>query len=134
MLPDELTLTIDPELDGQSTTEAVFTRYEEDKSKSTYISSAHTVASRDQLQFYRTFPKQNGNFRGVQKATIKFTKDAIVDGVNGDPVVAPLIIEVNFSIPVGYASADVAAVRSGLVSLFKDEIEAVGNLCNRLEI
>lgn len=116
MLSETLTLSVDET--GTSTfVSRPMTRYQEYLNRSVYISAAHTPASRDTLGFYRTEPKANGNFRGVLKSSFKFTKDITVEGIDGSDIVAPLIVEVNFSFPMGSTSAQMLERRKSAAGL-----------------
>lgn len=117
MQPDEITVAVDEENTG-STTDHVMTRYEEHLNRSVYIGSGHSPASRYMLGFYRTAPKVNGNFKGVQKTSFKYTKDIVVDAVDGvSQLTSPIIIEVNFSFPVGTPAADFVQQRQEVLAL-----------------
>jgi len=116
MQPNEITLAVD-EANDSTTVDHVFTRYEEYLNRSVYIDEDHTVASKNTMGFYRTFPKVNGNFRGVSKAAIKFSRDISVDGVDSETtLVAPIIIELGVSLPVGVTSADMLKARQTMIA------------------
>jgi hypothetical protein len=121
MQPNTITLAVD-ELNTDITTDHVFQRFEEFQNRSVYIGPNHTVAGRNQLSFYRTFPKQSGNFRGTAKSAVKFTLDKTVLGVDGSSsIVAPLIVEVSFSIPVGTTDADILVMRQSALALLDSD-------------
>jgi len=116
MQPNEITLVVDVE-NNSSPTSVDYTRYQEQENRVTYISENHTLESRDQLQFYRTFPTKTGNFKGVMKSAVKFTRDYSVAGVDGNDITAPIIAEVSFSIPVGCSNAHAVAIRQAVIAL-----------------
>lgn len=136
MLANEITLTVDEANDGDTTADVdhVYTRFEEFQNRTTYIGATHSLSNRDTLGFYRTFPKANGNFKGVIKNAVKFTKDLSVIGVDGvATLTSPLIVEVNFSIPVGATTAEVLLARQKALALL--DLDTVMNkLNNTLEI
>jgi hypothetical protein len=58
----------------------------------------------------------------VQKTSFKFTRDITVDGADGvSSITSPIIVEVNFSIPVGAESADVLLDRQTVLALLDDD-------------
>lgn len=129
MQSNELTLGVDYLNNGTEVNE-VYKRYEEYLNRSTYIGANHTPDTRDTLSLYRTFPTKSGNFKGVQKSSIKLTKDHAVPGVDGvATLTAPSIIEINFSIPVGVSAADVKKCRQRALAALDDD-----TLCDGLNI
>lgn len=117
MQPNTITLPVD-ETNTNVVVNHVLSRFEEFQNRSTYIESNHSVAARDQLQFYRTFPKASGNFRGTSKCSVKFTKDLQVTGVDGvSSLTSPIIVEVSFSIPVGASTAEILLARQKAIAL-----------------
>lgn len=124
MLANELALTVDETNDGATTpnVDHTFRRFEESQNRTTYVhTSGHSVGSRDQLQFYRTMPTSNGNFRGSRKGAVKFTKDVTVVGVDGTNLTVPLIIEVKMSSPVGVTDADLMVMRQKALALLDND-------------
>lgn len=84
----------------------LYKRSREELDKSTYVGPLNSLAARDWLQFYRSAPKRSGESRGTSKSTIKFTIDEAVPNASGSgDIVLPVILEVNFSIPVGCSEA-----------------------------
>lgn len=70
-----------------------------------YIGSAKTVSVKDDVALKRVNPKPTSIFSGVGRTTTKLTRTLTLTGAltpTGDA-----IIEVNVSVPVGYAGADV---------------------------
>lgn len=122
MQPNEITLAVD-ELNSGSTTDHVYKRQDEFQNRTVYIRPAvHTLDARDQLGLYRTYPKPNGNFKGVAKTTAKFTVDVVVDGVDGvSQITAPAIVDVGFSLPQGIPAATVKILRQKVLALLDDD-------------
>lgn len=116
MQPNEITLPVDEE-NNSSPTNHVFSRYDTQTNRSIYVGPDHTMTTRNLLALYRSIPKPNGNFRGVAKTAAKFTRDVTVLGIDGTPIVAPVIIEVSFAIPVGTPSAEILVERQKAVAL-----------------
>lgn len=124
MQPNSITLSVNDDNDDGTTAEVevVFARFDEYQNRSEYISDAHTVASRDKLGFYRTFPKPSGNFRGTAKSAVKITKDFSVAGVDATTtLIIPAIIDVGFSFPVGTTAAERLELRMRMVAALLDD-------------
>lgn len=98
---------------------ATFTRVEETLNRSTYVDrNTHTEAKRDQVQFYRTYPKRSGSSLGSAKSAVKFTRDFSVLNADGSGFnTLPMIVELSFSIPVGVAAADRETLRALAIGL-----------------
>lgn len=121
MQANSITLAVDTANTG-TTTNQVYTRFEEKTDRSTYIGATHVLDSRDMIQLYRTAPKRNGEFRGVARTSIKVTEDISVDNVSGDgQIVAPMLLECSFSIPVGATAAQTLELRQRLLALLDDD-------------
>lgn len=121
MQPDTITLAVD-ELNTDSTTDHVYTRFDSFQNRTMYIHSGHTPVARDTLGLYRTFPKSNGNFKGVLKTSAKFSKDVEVEGIDSETtIVSPIIIEVGVSVPLGATDADVLIARQRIIALLDDD-------------
>lgn len=136
MLSNTITLAVDEDNDGGTTPaiEHIYSRFDEYQNRSEYIHANHTVATRDKLGFYRTFPKTNGNFRGTQKCAVKLTKDYSVDGVDTETtLVRPAIGEIGFSFPVGLTPAQTLEFRMRLVAVILDD-SVMGPLTDQLMI
>lgn len=119
----ENTITLPVDLANDSNlVNVVFTRFEEQPNRTTYIGSGHSFDNRNTLGLYRTFPTKNGNFRGVAKSAVKFTKDISVAGVNEQPITAPVIIDITFSVPVGTDSSTLVAMRQKALSLLDTDL------------
>jgi len=117
MQPNTITLAVDTANTG-TTTDQEYNRYEEKINSSTYIGPGHSLGNRNLLQLYRTPPKRNGNFPGAAKASAKFTIDRQVSGVDtATTLVAPQILEISISSPVGVSSADHLEFRQHGVAL-----------------
>lgn len=123
MLNDQITLSVDEENDGVGPVNHVYTRFEETQNRSKYIHTNHTLSAKDTLSFYRTLPKPSGNFRGVAKTAAKFSKDYSVTGADGSTIVAPVIVEVSISMPVGISAANAMIARQKALSLL--DLDAV---------
>lgn len=124
MQPDLITLSVNTDNDD-GTTPAVdidYTRFDTYQNRSIYIADNHTLALRDMLGFYRTFPKQNGNFRGVQKSAVKFTIDQSVPGVDAETtIIHPSLGEVSFNFAVGVSDAHRLEMRMRMVAILLDD-------------
>lgn len=123
MLDNVITLSVDEQNDGVGPVNHVYTRFEENLNRTTYIHSTHTLSAKDTLSFYRTLPKPSGNFKGVAKTATKFSKDITVLGADGSNVTAPIIVEVSVSLPVGATAAQALIARQKAVSLL--DLDAV---------
>lgn len=133
MLDNTITLQVDPANNSTVVPEA-YTRYDEYQNRSVYTGPNHSLSAKDTMTFYRTSPKRSGNFKGVAKSSIKFTRDRIVEGVDDTTTVNALEIgEVNFSLPVGFTSADVIALRQRIIAALDDDT-LMGKLNEQLEI
>lgn len=118
MQPNQITLSVDEQNDGIDPVNHVFTRFEEFQNRATYIGPGHSMAARNTLGIYRTFPKIAGNFRGVSKSAVKFSQDMAVTGVDGvSTLTAPMIAELSFSFPVGVSAANQKAFRQKVLAL-----------------
>lgn len=107
MQADVITLAVDEDNSGEGTNNHVFNRFEEWQNRSVYIGPNHTLGTRNTIGLYRTFPKASGNFKGVAKPSIKYTKDVLVTGVDGvSQLTAPIIFDLSMSVPVGATSSD----------------------------
>jgi hypothetical protein len=124
MLANTLVLEVDVNHDGTATADATeqFTRYEETQNRTVYIGENHTPGERNLITFSRSTPKRAGNFKGVGKSSVKFTQDITVAGVDSTTNVgSAIIIEVNFSVPVGTTRAQLLAIRQRLVAMLDDD-------------
>jgi len=123
MQPEVITLGIDVANDS-TIVNYDFTRYDSYQNRTVYIADAHVQTARDTLTLYRTTPKPSGNFRGTTKTAFKFSKDYIVDGVDGvSQLSAPAIVEVSFAIPVGVSTANMLFERQKALALL--DLDAV---------
>lgn len=119
-LPNVLTLSVDVDNDGGTTpkVDSIYSHYDTNGNRSEYIHEDHTVALRHKLGFYRTPPKTAGNFRGTAKTAVKFTKDFSVPGSDASTTnIAPGIVDVNFSFPVGMTAAQCLEMRMHAIAL-----------------
>lgn len=85
--------------------------------KTVFIHSAHTLAARRELAFLRRLPTRAGNFKGMAKSTVKFTRAVTVPGVDGVDIDSFAIMEINFTFPVGSSTAFQKEVRQEGVAL-----------------
>lgn len=70
-----------------------------------YIGASKTVSVKDDFVLKRTSPKATSNFSGVGRTTAKLTRTLALTGALTP--ISDAIVEVNVSVPVGYAAADV---------------------------
>lgn len=104
------------------------TRYA--NTQSLYQGPSHTVASRNQLQFYVTDAKRSGESRGIQKCALKLTRDMSVENASGSgDIILPEIGSINFSLPVGVTAAETKELRQDLIAILDDD-EIMGRLMN----
>lgn len=123
MQPNSIVLDVNTDGDDGTTATVpiTFTRFDEYQNRSEYIAEDHTLASRNKLGMYRTFPKPNGNFRGMAKSAIKLTKDHAVPGIDATTtVVAPSIVDIGFSFPVGVTDESVVLELETAAALLHD--------------
>lgn len=120
MLDNSITLAVDVANTG-STTDIDFTRFDEYNNRTVYISEDHEPGMRDELSFYRTFPKPNGVFKGTRKSSFKFTKDVEVSDNQGGVILSSVIFEVSVSIPVGVALADQVEMRQRAIAALDND-------------
>lgn len=117
MQANTITLPVDV-LNNGTTVDELFTRHEETVNRTTYRGPAHTVASRNILQLYRTFPKRSGLYLGALKVATKFTQDVLVPNADGSGDIAvPIIVDVSYSLPVGVTAAQAKAARQRAIAL-----------------
>lgn len=117
MLSNSITLSVDA-LNNGTLTNQEYLRYTEFQNRSVYIGNGHTVAMKNNLSFYRSFPTKAGNFKGTAKSSIKLSQDIEIPGVDGVAVLtAPMILEVNFSFPVGATLAQMTEYRQRAIAL-----------------
>jgi hypothetical protein len=73
-----------------------------------YVGTTKTLSVKDDLLLKRTAPKPTASFSGVGRISAKLTRTLTITGAltpTGDA-----ICEINVSIPVGFAGADVDAL------------------------
>jgi hypothetical protein len=133
MQANVITLAVD-ELNTESTTDHVYSRFEEFANRSVYTEAAHQLTARDTLALYRTFPKTNGNFPGTAKSMAKFSQDLGITGVDGlATLTSPLIGGISFSVPVGVDAAAQMVMRQRMIALLDDDTVMVA-LMNQLMV
>lgn len=127
MQDNTLTLPVDA-ANNATVVNEVYRRFSESDGRSLYIGTDHTDGERNTLTLLRTLPKANGNFKGVGKATFKFTQDIHVpSGTQDVDVLAPAIVEVSFSLPVGATPAIAMHLRQRALAML-DKDSYVANL------
>jgi len=120
MQPNTIALDVNDDNDDGTTpvVTATYSRYDEYQNRAEYIAEDHTLALRNKLGIYRTFPKPSGNFLGVAKSAIKFTQDYSLAGADATTTItAPGIIEVSFSLPVGMTPAQTLELRMRVAAM-----------------
>lgn len=115
MQVDQLTLAVDALNDG-NLADQVFSRYTTHENRTAYIGATHAPDARNMIGIYRTFPTRSGNFKGTSKSSVKFTEDISVASVDGGTIVAPAILDLSFSLPVGTPAAKVKELRQRLIA------------------
>jgi len=124
MLAEDLIFQVNEDNDDGTTPMVphAYRRFDKIDNRSFYITPTHSAEARDMLTFHRSLPKTNGNFRGVKKSTMKFTRDVIVLGADGiSNITAQEIISVNFSSPVGMTEADMKIRRMTVIAAVADD-------------
>lgn len=121
MQVDQLVISVDAENNGNPA-DVTYDRYIENENRSVYITSAHVPEARDTLGLYRTFPTKSGNFKGVSKSALKFTRDIEVSGVDSSTVLtSPMIADISFSIPVGALAIDILELRQRMIAALDND-------------
>jgi len=133
MQADTITLAVD-ELNNSTTVDHVYRRSDEDRNRSIYAGPDHSLIAKETMTFYRTANKKVGNFNGVAKSAVKFVKDISVPGVDASTtIVAPMIGEISFSLPVGFTAAAALEFRQTLLAVLDDDT-VMSKLSELLEI
>lgn len=73
-----------------------------------YIGSQKTVTIKDDLRLARTAPKGTATFSGQGRTSAKLTRSLVL--TSAATPLGDAIVDVQVSVPVGYASADVDAM------------------------
>lgn len=115
MLDQTITLSYDAEGDG-SPVDVVIRRDQEYPDRSVYV-FPDADGGDHSLVFYRTRPKQAGNFKGVSRTREKITKPVEVEGVDGTTVTSSAIGELSLSFPKGMTGAQKIAFLQELISV-----------------
>lgn len=79
-----------------------------------YIGPAHTLSLKDDVQLSRVAPKPTAVFSGVGRTSAKLTRTGTLTGAltpTGNS-----IVQINVSVPVGSASADIDALLNDMGS------------------
>jgi len=79
-----------------------------------YVGAAHTLSILDDVQLSRVVPKPTNVFSGVGRTSAKLTRTLTLTGALTPTGNA--IVQVNVSIPVGAASADIDALLNDMGS------------------
>lgn len=79
-----------------------------------YIGTAKTVSVKDDVVLKRTAPKPTDVFSGVGKTAAKLTRTLTLTGAK--TLAGDALVEINVSVPVGFASADVDALLNDMGS------------------
>lgn len=92
-----------------------------------YIGALKSVSVKDNLSTSRTVPKPTSVFSGVGKTTAKLTRTLTLTGAK--TLAGDGIVEINVSVPVGFAAADVDALLNDMGSFlssasFKTHVKA----------
>lgn len=124
MLDNTITLPVDVAHNSTDVDE-IFTRDDEQtRDRTVYTGADNSLVSRNLLTFSRNRPTVSGNFRGVAKTTAKLTQDYIVEGVDTTTTnVAPFILAIGASMPVGVTAAEAMHMRQRAVALL--DLEAL---------
>lgn len=111
--PNEITLSVDYLNDGVTFTPEVYEQLDDSQpNRTVYSGENHANDARDLMTLYRSFPTKNGNFKGVQKSSIKMTKDHQVAGVDASTeITGTSIIDISMSLPVGLTVAEELVLR-----------------------
>lgn len=120
-LSDPIVLSVDVLADANFA-DQTFGRYiGNGENYSVYNGENHSSALRNTLGFYRTFPKPQGNYRGVERSAVKTTQDVVITGADGlSQLTKPAIIETKFNRPVGLSDSDWLAIK-------QRHLAAIGN-------
>lgn len=123
MLANQIIIDVNHDNDDGTTPaiQEVYDRYEEYLNRSVYVHTGHSLGSKDTLSFYRTPPKPVGSFKGMAKTAIKFSKELVVPDSVGGEVMAPVILHVTASIPVGATQEQKLLMRQRVVGLLNDD-------------
>jgi len=136
MQPNTISLAVNEDNDDGTTPDVVhdYSRYDEYQNRSVYISDSHTLALRNTLGFYRTFPKPSGNFLGVAKSAVKLTEDIVVPGADATTTITvPNIGEVKFSFAVGATPAQTLAFKMRMSAMIAEQA-IMADLTDKLSV
>lgn len=124
MLADIITLPVDVLNNGTLVNQA-FSRDEEYVNRSVYTGPLHTLVTRQTLGFYRTPIKKSGTSLGTAKSAMKLTEDITVLNSLGANTVAPAIIDIATSFPVGITAAKAMELRQRAIAVLDHAVAAV---------
>lgn len=121
MLQDPLVLSVETATPG-TYADKTFRKDSQNGNGSLYLSSSHSNTSRDTLTVVRGLPTRVGNFRGVQRGSLKTTKDISVPGYDSSTTLTqPLIFQLSGSIPVGATDEAIQAERRKMRAMLDDD-------------
>lgn len=87
--------------------DVVVDRFSEETNKSVYHFDGATWKMRKEVTFLRSLPKASGAYPGNARGSAKITWDFELTDNAGATIIAPVIAEIKFSVPVGVSSDDV---------------------------
>lgn len=132
MLDNSITLAVDI-ANNDVTVNQVYSRYLERENNSVYAGTDHSSSAQNLITFYRTFPKPQGNSKGVERSSIKVVQDSTVLGADGLALLTkPVIIKIDVTRPVGISDADFLAIRMRAVAALASA--SVTSLTNGLNV
>lgn len=133
MLDNEIVIPVAVVMGG-ATTDISCRRADFSSGKSLYKLPGHSYAAKNQLQCFANEPKPSGNFMGTRRTSVKYTHGVTVAGRDlSTSVVAPIIVELSCSIPVGVSDEDAIAARQVIVC-FAGQAEVINTLNLRSEV
>lgn len=117
----DIVLSVDTANSG-STTNETFVVTDPSGGRSSYILDGTDLGDREELVLFGTRPKRAGNFRGVIRSGVKFTKAVSVPGVDAtDSIDSDIILNLSASVPVGASETDLVHLRQRLVAILDDD-------------
>lgn len=117
MLETTIVLSVD-KANNASPVSETFTRDGNiNPNKSLYYGDLNTVDSKETLVFTRVPAKINGNFKGTQRSSQKYSRKFVVTGVDGANIDVIATTECVDSFPVGLTDAQKLELRQYMVAL-----------------
>lgn len=123
MLDNTITLPVD-KLNNGTTVNQVYSRDEEYVNRSVYTGPEHSLVKRQTLGFYRTPIKKSGTSLGTAKSAMKLTEDITVLNSLGANTVAPAIIDIAVSFPVGITVTVAMELRQRAIAVLDHAVAA----------